>query len=181
VVRFTDGTAHQETLTSLPTSPVTIVGGGSVPTAAAVAAPVATQLGQALAPRSATTPRVLRAGGLTVSAPAAAPLTVAATVPAGATAVRIAVFRLTGPSTRNSASRKAGGRRHIATVFRTAPKAQRYVFRLTEKPLRHLKPGRYAVEVRVGASRKALGAPSVRTITVRKGRVSNGNGNGNGA
>ncbi len=174
VVRFTDGAGHQETVTSLPTSPVSIVGGGSVPTAAAVAAPVATPLGHALAPRPGTSPRTLRPGALTVSAPAAAPLRVAATVPAGANTVRIAVFRLTGQSKRDSGSRRAGGRRHIATVFRKAPKAQRYVFRLTEKPLRRLKPGRYQVEVRVGASRTALGQPGVRTITVRKGRVATG-------
>jgi Ca2+-binding RTX toxin-like protein len=171
VVRFTDNAAHQETVTSLPTSPVTIIGGGSVPTAATVGAPVATPLGQALAPRPATTNRALRPGALTVSARSTAPVTVAATVPRGATTVRIAVYRLTGPSKRGAASRKAGNRRHIATVFRTAPKAKRYVFRLTEKPLRHLKPGRYLVEVRVGASRTALGAPSVRTITMRKGKA----------
>ena len=132
---------------------------------------MAAPLGQALAPRPATSPRTLRPGALTVSAPAAAPLRVAATVPAGASTVRIAVFRLTGPSKGDSASRRGGGRRHIATVFRKAPKAQRYVFRLTEKPLRHLKPGRYQVEVRVGASRMALGQASVRTITIRKGRA----------
>ncbi|MEA2246721.1 MAG: hypothetical protein QOH46_1250, partial [Solirubrobacteraceae bacterium] len=176
VVRFTDGAAHQETVTSLPTSPVALLGGGSVPTAAAVAAPVATPLGQALAPRSATSTRALRPGALTVSAPVSAPVTVAATVPAGANAVRIAVFRITAPAKGDSASGRTGGRRHIATVFRKAPKAQRYVFRLTEKPLRHLKPGRYLVEVRVGATRKALGAPSVRTVTVRKARVGTGNG-----
>ena len=167
VVRFTDGAGRPETVTSLPTSPVTIIGAGTVPTAAAAAAPAATPLGQALAPRAATTGQALRAGALAVSAPAAAPLRVAATVPAGATTVRIAVFRLTTPSKRTSASGKVNGRRHVATVFRTAPKAKRYVFRLTEKPLRNLKPGRYQIEVRVGASRKALGPASVRTITVR--------------
>ena len=116
--------------------------------------------------------QALRAGALAVSAPAAGPVRVAATVPAGATTVRIAVFRLTSPSKRTSASGKANGRRHVATVFRAAPKAKRYVFRLTEKPMRNLKPGRYLIEVRVGASRKALGPASVRTITVPRGRVS---------
>jgi hypothetical protein len=59
-------------------------------------------------------------------------------------------------------------------VFRRAPLAKRYVFRLTEKPLRHLKAGRYAIKVRVGASRTSLGPASVRTITVPRARLGNG-------
>ena len=59
---------------------------------------------------------------------------------------------------------------HIATVYRRTPKAKRYVFRLTEKPFRHLKPGRYLVQVRVGTSRTALGPAASRQLTIRRGR-----------
>jgi hypothetical protein len=58
----------------------------------------------------------------------------------------------------------------VATVYRKTTKAKRYVFRLTEKPFRHLKPGRYLVQVRVGASRTALGPAASRQITIRKAR-----------
>ena len=59
---------------------------------------------------------------------------------------------------------------HIATVYRKTPKAKRYVFRLTEKPFRHLKPGRYLIQVRVGTSPTALGPAASRQITIRRGR-----------
>jgi len=55
----------------------------------------------------------------------------------------------------------------VATVYRPAPKAKRYRFRLTEPKLRHLPAGRYRVEVRAGRSRSVLGPPSNRTISVR--------------
>ena len=59
----------------------------------------------------------------------------------------------------------------VATVYRNISTAKRYVFRLTEKPLRKLKPGRYLVEVRVGTSPRTLGPASSRIITVRRGRT----------
>jgi hypothetical protein len=57
---------------------------------------------------------------------------------------------------------------HIATVYRKTTKAKRYVFRLTEKPFRHLKAGRYLVSVRVGPSRTVLGPATNRQITVKR-------------
>ena len=73
-----------------------------------------------------------------------------ATVPAGANTVAISLFRLNSVIKRTGKARQKPSSVHIATVYRKAPKAKRYVFRLTEKPFRHLKPGRYLVQVRVG-------------------------------
>ena len=88
------------------------------------------------------------------SRPASAPLAVAASVPAGASTVADLGVP---PDSRDQAdvvkAPAEAEQRHIATVYRKAPKAKRYVFRLTDKPFRHLKPGRYLVQVRVGASR----------------------------
>jgi hypothetical protein len=103
--------------------------------------------------------------GLTVSPVTAGarggPITVAATVPAGAKTVRIRVVRRKG----------AHWQRVVGTVFRSTPKAKRYTFRLTERALRGLRAGRYVVEVRIGASRTALGPAAKKTITVRKARA----------
>ena len=104
-----------------------------------------------------------------MSASTSAPLSVSARVPAGASTVAITVFRL------NSLIKRAGRVRQpssvrIATVYRRTPKARRYVFRLTEKPFRHLTPGRYLIQVRVGTSRTALGPAASRQITIRRGR-----------
>jgi hypothetical protein len=44
------------------------------------------------------------------------------------------------------------------------------VFRLTEKPFRHLKPGRYVIQVRVGPSRTALGPATSRQIRIGAAR-----------
>jgi hypothetical protein len=99
----------------------------------------------------------------TVSAASTAPITVTATVPSGATLVQIRVFRI---------ARASGSRsRLVATVVRTTPKAKRYAFRLTERRLRHLTPGRYIVEVRAGSTRADLGPATRRTVAVRKGRA----------
>ena len=62
---------------------------------------------------------------------------------------------------------KAAKRRLVATVYRGTPKAKTYRFRLKERALRTLKPGRYVVEVRAGKSRTRLGAATTRTIVVR--------------
>jgi hypothetical protein len=93
-----------------------------------------------------------------VSANATGPITLAATVPAGATVTQIRVLRL------NDA---AGRRTVVASVFRATPTAKRYKFRLTEKQLRHPRPGRYLLEVRTGPSRTELGPPADWTFTVR--------------
>jgi hypothetical protein len=87
---------------------------------------------------------------------------------AGATTVRIRVFRVGGVQGRAAAvSAKAAKRKLVATVYRATPKAKTYRFRLKERALRTLKPGRYVVEVRAGSSRTRLGAASTRTIVVR--------------
>jgi hypothetical protein len=137
--------------------------------AASAAAPVATPLGQALAPRSAPAP--LSAVSLSVAAPAGAPLAVTTKVPAGAGTAAISVFRMNpGPSGASKARRKASTV-HVATVYREVAKAKRYVFRLTERKLRKLRPGRYLVQVRVGASRDSLGPAKSRIVTIRRGRA----------
>jgi len=134
--------------------------------AAAAVAP-ATPLGLGTAPSAA--PTRLAASALSVSAPAGSPLTVTTTVPAGAKVVAISLFRLNSVPKRASAkTRRRPSSAQIATVYRNAPKAKRYVFRLTEKPFRHLKPGRYLVQVRVGSSRTALGPAASRQLTIRK-------------
>ena len=80
----------------------------------------------------------------------------AITPPDGAPLVQIRVTRLA-----------ARGRKPIATVYRAAPTARRYRFRLTERKLRALKPGRYLIEVRVGKSRTELGPVTKRILTVK--------------
>jgi Ca2+-binding RTX toxin-like protein len=173
---FTDGLGHAEgPLTSAPTARATLAGGalcGALPPVVAAAAPAAapqlTALGQALAPRP--TPVPLAATTLSVSASRGAPLAVAATVPAGASTVAITVVRLDGLVKRTSAGRQRPTSVQVGTVFRKTTKAKRYVFRLTEKPFRHLKPGRYLVQVRVGSSRTALGPATSRQIRIRAAR-----------
>ncbi|HEY3187994.1 MAG TPA: peroxidase family protein, partial [Solirubrobacteraceae bacterium] len=86
------------------------------------------------------------------------PITLAAKLPRGARVIRIRVFRL---------GDRAVGRR-IATVLRKTRNAGWHRFRLTESKLRHLPPGRYAVEVRAGRSRADLGPAKSRPFTVKK-------------
>jgi hypothetical protein len=177
-VTFTDGLGHAEgPLTSAPTARAPAGGArcaapAPVVAAAAVAAPapalVATSLGQATAPRLAPAP--LAAGALTVSGAAGAPLTVATTVPAGASTVAISLFRLQTGLTRASKGPRKQTTVAVGTVYRRTTKARRYVFRLTEKPFRHLKAGRYLVQVRVGPSRAALGPATSREILIRPAR-----------
>jgi len=138
--------------------------------AAATTAPALTPLGQASAPRTAPAP--LAARSLRVTSSTSAPIAVAATVPAGANTVAITVFRLGSVIKRTGAGRHAPSTVDIATVYRRASKARRYVFRLTERPFRHLRPGRYLIQVRVGTSRTALGPVASRQITIRRGRSS---------
>jgi hypothetical protein len=174
----TDGLGNVEPeRMSAPTTRATVIAGGPgcpavtqppVPAALAAVAPASTPLGAATAPRLAPTP--LAAGSVSVTASSSAPLAVSATVPAGASTVAISLFRLNSVIKRTSKARQKPSSVHIATVYRNAPKAKRYVFRLTEKPFRHLKPGRYLVQVRVGASRTALGPATSRQITIRKAR-----------
>ena len=102
---------------------------------------------------------VLRAQGL--------PITVRP--PAGADTVRIRVFRVGGVRGRVAAATgtTAAKRTLVATVFRATPKAKTYRFRLGERKLRGLRPGRYVVEIRAGIGRRNLGVPVTRTVVVR--------------
>ena len=174
VATITDGLGKVETGIASPATARVPPAAGQTCTAppalAATAAPAApvTPLGAATAPRLAPTP--LSAGSVTVTSSSSAPLAVSATVPAGANTVAISLFRLNSVIKRTSKARQKPSSVHVATVYRKAPKAKRYVFRLTEKPFRHLKPGRYLVQVRVGASRTALGPAASRQITIRKAR-----------
>jgi hypothetical protein len=87
---------------------------------------------------------------------------------AGQTTVRIQVFATGGPVARAASARTAKAKRKlVATVFKRTPKAKTYRFRLTDGKLRHLKPGRYVVEVRAGSSRTRLGKAKVRAFVVR--------------
>jgi Ca2+-binding RTX toxin-like protein len=175
-VTFTDGLGHAEgPLTSVRTQRATLAGGAlcgalpAVPAAAAAGtARLSTPLGQALAPLLSPAPLVART--LSVSAPASGPLAVAATMPAGANTVAITVIRLNALLKRTSSRRQAPSSAQIGTVYRKTTAAKRYVFRLTEKPFRHLKSGRYLVQVRVGRSRTALGPATSRQIRVTAAR-----------
>ena len=169
IVSFTDLAGFNESRTSAA-SAVTTLGANNTGVitppnalAATLAAPTAVPLGQALAPRTATS--APRAGSLAVSG--SSTLTVAASVPAGASTVQIAVFRLSGVTQRRSVKASAGKKRHVATVYRRVTGGKRHVFRLTDRTLRNLRPGTYLVEVRVGPSRKALGPATSRVITIK--------------
>jgi Animal haem peroxidase/RTX calcium-binding nonapeptide repeat (4 copies) len=166
VVTYTDGQGHVETLSSAPTARPTVLT-NQTGLAAATPATVATPLGQALAPVQRAAPAALRATALSVSAPRTSPITVAATVPPGASTVRIRVVRLSAAKRGSSAARKRVRRHMVATVYRKTPSAKRYTFRLTEPALRNLKGGRYQVEVRIGTSPSRLGPAMTRTVTVK--------------
>jgi hypothetical protein len=174
VVSFVDGAGHAETVTSAPTARASILPNATTaPTAAAAAVPAgpAARTAPATAAPAAPAPAVLRASALTVRAAGTAPLTVAANVPAGATTARITVSRLTRPAKGSPAARRRVRAKVIATVFRTVSQGRRVTFRLTEKPLRNLRAGRYRVEVRVGRSRGDLGPATTREVTVRSSRA----------
>jgi hypothetical protein len=189
VVTFTDGGGFTETLTSDASARTTLLPNTQTLVAApqqqaaraesapeAPAAPVeeaapapdagvapaaaAPAPARAAAPAPAQEPVALRASELTVSLGAAGPLTVQADVPAGARTISVRVFRVNRG--------RGGGRRLLATVNRSTPRAKRYTVRLTR--LRKATPGRYVIEVRVGTSRRALGPVTSRTITIKKGR-----------
>jgi hypothetical protein len=153
VVTYTDNQGTIESLTSAASDPV-----ASPPPATTGSGPG--PLAAPLRVAALTVPSVVSAGG--------APITVSATVPSGSRVVQIRVFRLTGARSARTAAKAR--RRLVATVYRSVTHARRYRFRLTEKRLRSLEPGRYVLEVRVGRTRQSLGPATARTITVRKAR-----------
>ena len=55
----------------------------------------------------------------------------------------------------------------VVPVAAATPKAKTYRFRLGERKLRGLRPGRYIVEIRAGIGRRNLGVPVTRTVVVR--------------
>ncbi|MBC7643976.1 MAG: choice-of-anchor D domain-containing protein, partial [Thermoleophilia bacterium] len=97
--------------------------------------------------------------GLSVRAKSNAPVSVAAVVPAGARTMNISVFRM--PTGRSVAARKL-----VGIALRPTPRSVRHTFKLTEPKLRHLKPGYYQVEVRVGANKQQLGPAMTRTVKI---------------
>jgi hypothetical protein len=187
VASFTDDNNRNETATSNPTTEVSEApapppappagdgdgggGGGQqnplrAPAGSSLVDPVAVLpgAGRGGEPSAATTTVGALSVSTGVTARSTAPITVSATVPADGDVVRIRVFRLgTGGAAKAS---KARGK-WIATVYRKTPKAKRYTFRLTEGPLKRLKPGRYLVEVRVGRSRSDLGPAKSKTVTIK--------------
>jgi Ca2+-binding RTX toxin-like protein len=173
VATFKDGDGVPESVTSAATAAVTRADDGSTEAPApGLAAPAPAPLpGVALAgnaqPTASATPTVAVLGRPTfISAAGTAPMTVAVNVPTGGTVLQIRVFRLPRPAVGEAAARRAARGKLIATVYRATPEARRYMFRLTEKKLRRLTPGRYRVELRVGRTRGALGPASTRTVTV---------------
>jgi len=176
-VRFTDAVGYSEgvsncqtaaaapcQLTSAATAPTTLGPNstGVITQPSVRIAPAAVKVTPA--PTTTVLPAAVSASAVSVAAGAA--LKVSATVPAGANTVSISVFRL-GASSRSG---RHAGKVHVATVYRTAHNAKRYVFRLTNKRLRHLKPGRYLIEVRVGSSRSRLGPAVFRTVTIKRAK-----------
>ena len=92
-----------------------------------------------------------------------------ADVPAGTTTVSIRVFRDHRGRGRARQASAGHGRKLVATVYRTVQGGRRHTFRLRDKPLRKLAPGRYVVEVRAGTSRTDLGPATRRTVTIKRG------------
>jgi hypothetical protein len=169
VATFNDNAGVIESVTSAPTAAVANVGAPPAATAtlpAGVTAPPIPALGALLSSGAAGAPAPARVTGLAVSRTGSGPLTVAANVPAGARVVRIRVFRLERTASGRAAAAKKRGGRLVATVYRPAPKAKRYRFRLTEPKLRRLPAGRYRVEVRAGRSRTVLGPASARAVKI---------------
>jgi Ca2+-binding RTX toxin-like protein len=185
VVSFTDVNGTAESVTSAPSAAVVAAGDGPAPgggpgqglALARAVTPVAPVPalgvllsggpgGSGAAGGVAGAPAPTRVSGLAVSRSGSGPLTVAANVPAGANVVRIRVFRLGRTASGRAAAKQRGGRL-VATVYRPAPKAKRYRFRLTEPKLRRLQPGRYRIEVRAGRSRAVLGPAVNRSVSVR--------------
>jgi hypothetical protein len=97
-------------------------------------------------------------------------ITLSATVPENGDVTRISVFEVANASAARKSARKVTRGKLIARVYRKTPKAKRYTIRLTEKPLRKLKPGRYLVEVRTGKSRTSLGPAKTRVVRIKKAK-----------
>jgi hypothetical protein len=90
------------------------------------------------------------------------------TAPAGARAARVRVFRLSRGGRQVAAGGPRARRTLLASVVRRVVPGRRTTVRLTHRALRHLRPGRYLVEVRVGRSRADLGAATTRVVRVRR-------------
>lgn len=182
VVRFTDNHGTLEQKISVPSSPVsaappvqattdtppvqatpdtgTGAGTDAAPTAPAQVAPAVSPA----ATGSSTASSSLRVSNVAVRvAPGTKLLSVTANLPAAAEIVRIRVFRLSGPVKKPKSKR-------LATVFRRSKGGERRSFRLTEKRLRRLRPGRYVVEISVGTTSSSLGPAVSKTLRIRRTR-----------
>jgi Ca2+-binding RTX toxin-like protein len=130
----------------------------ATPPAAGDSAAAAPAAGAAAAPSVAGVPAAasrLVAGRLRVGmAPGSGGLIVVTDIPARARVAQIRVVRLGATGSRRTT---------IATVLRKTKSAKRQKFLLAEKGLRHLAPGRYLVEVKLGATAAKLG-PATMTI-----------------
>ncbi|MCW2928696.1 MAG: heme peroxidase [Thermoleophilia bacterium] len=129
--------------------------------------------------RTTNGPNVLALQATNVQATTQAPLTVAATVPAGARLAQISV--VAQPSGTAAEAPAKGAKVHgrlIGSVLRTTPKGKRYSFRLTEGKLRSLRPGRYLLSLRVGADRSHLGPATTRSVVVKAGKGTGARGRG---
>ncbi|MDX6724237.1 MAG: hypothetical protein QOD73_2641 [Solirubrobacteraceae bacterium] len=94
------------------------------------------------------------------------PVTVRAA--AGTNVVQVQVFAITGGATVRAAAAKKPSRRLVATFWQATPKAKTYRLRLKDRRVRNLRPGRYVVQVRGGATKKTLGTATVKTFMVKR-------------
>jgi hypothetical protein len=94
------------------------------------------------------------------------PVTVRAA--AGTNVVQVQVFALTGGATVRAAAAKKPGRRLVATVWQLTPKAKTYRVRIKDRKVRNLRPGRYVVSVRGGATRAKLGEATTKAFVVKR-------------
>jgi hypothetical protein len=107
---------------------------------------------------------------ITLTAPAlqAQGLPVTVRAAAGTNVIRVQVFALTGGGPVQAAAASKPKRRLVATAWQSTPKAKTYRLRLKDRKVRSLRPGRYVVEVRGGASRKQLGQPKTKVFVVKR-------------
>jgi hypothetical protein len=114
--------------------------------------------------------RVQVGAPITLAAPTlqAQGLPVTVRTAAGTNVVQVQVFAVTGGAAVRAAAATKPSRRLVATFWQVTPKAKTYRLRLKDRRVRNLKPGRYAVHVRGGATKKTLGKATVKTFVVKR-------------
>ncbi|MEA2249039.1 MAG: hypothetical protein QOH46_3568 [Solirubrobacteraceae bacterium] len=107
---------------------------------------------------------------ITLAAPAlqAQGLPVTVRAAAGTNVVQVQVFAVTGGATVRAAAAKKQTRRLVATFWQMTPKAKTYRLRIKDRKVRNLRPGRYVVSVRGGATKKTLGEAATKTFVVKR-------------